>query len=176
VTAGEALPAIGSEEAKGGVFKTTVEVSPHDLLRFLAFIGIDADAHKITGRFDDVFLAELTVLRRSVTGSKDARDAAALRGNRHEKDGLVGAPGLGETVFKNGIPGNAGGAEIGFGFAKVFWSGTSSSSGATIGTLTAGRTFSSRGWPDPARFIARRRSGREFLLLSEQRTAQCKEG
>ena len=64
--------AIGPDEAKGGVFKSTVEESPHDLLSFFAFVGIDADAYKITGGFDNVFLAELTVLRGGVAGSKDA--------------------------------------------------------------------------------------------------------
>ena len=103
---------------------------------FFAFVGIDADTDVVAGGFDDFFVAELTVLRCGVAGSKDARDAAALRGDGHKEDGLVGAFCFGKTVFKNGIPGDAGGAELGIGFAEVFgaWS-----TAATLGAFTAWR-------------------------------------
>ena len=166
MAAGETLLAIGPDEAKGSVFKSTVEESPDDLLSFFAFVGVDADAHKITGGFDDVFLAELTVLRCGVAGSKDARDAAALGGDGHEEDGLVGTLGFSKAVFENGIPGDAGGAEVGIGFSEVFGarsaatrafatallvisagtSGTATGALATRGSLTAGWTFSTRWW------------------------------
>ena len=70
--AGEALLAIGGEDAECGVFKATAKMTAHDLLGFFAFVGIDADADKVAGGFDDVFLAELTVRRFGVTGSEDA--------------------------------------------------------------------------------------------------------
>ena len=62
---------IGREEAKGGVFETTIEVAANDLLSFFAFIGVDADAYEISGCFDDFWIAELTVLRVGVARSEN---------------------------------------------------------------------------------------------------------
>lgn len=111
--AGEFRFAIGCEKAEGGVFKASVEVVADDFLGFFALVGVDADGDEIAAGFDDFFVAELTVLRGGVTGSKDARDAAALGGHRHKEDGLVGAFGFGEAVFQNGIPGDAGCSQFG---------------------------------------------------------------
>lgn len=72
MASGEFCFAVGSKKAEGGVFKSTVEEPANDFLSCFTFVGVDADAHKIPGGFDDVFIAELTVLRGGVTGSKDA--------------------------------------------------------------------------------------------------------
>lgn len=77
-TPGQAFLSVGRENAEGGVFKSPVEMAPHDLLSFFAFVGIDADTDKAAGGIDDVLLAELTVRRLGVTRSENARDAAAL--------------------------------------------------------------------------------------------------
>lgn len=109
----ELLVPVRRKEAKGGVFKATVEVTANDFLSLFALIGVDADADKIAGGFNDFWIAELTVLRGGVAGSKDTRDAAALGSDGHEEDGLVGAPGFGQSIFQNRIPGDAGGSEFG---------------------------------------------------------------
>jgi hypothetical protein len=130
---------IGCQKAKSGIGKSTIQVTADDLLGFLAFEGIDANAHIIPGGFDDLFLAELTVLRRGVTWSKDARDAAAARGNRHEQDGLTGSFRFGKAVLKNGIPDDSRRTEIGFAFAQLF--GTGSPAGrSTFRAAGAGST------------------------------------
>jgi len=70
--AGEFCFSVGSEEAEGGVFEPSVQEVAHDLLGLLTLVGIDADADKITAGFNHFFVAELTVLRCGVAGSKDA--------------------------------------------------------------------------------------------------------
>ena len=72
VTSRQSLLAIGSKQTKGGVGKAAIEVTPNDFLGFFAFEGINPNTHIIAGGFDDLFLAELTVLRRGVARSKDA--------------------------------------------------------------------------------------------------------
>ena len=67
----EPLFTIWREEAKGGVFEATAEVAANDLLGFFTLIGVDADADKIPGCFDDFWIAELTVLRVGVARSED---------------------------------------------------------------------------------------------------------
>jgi hypothetical protein len=74
----EPIFTIGREDAKCGVFEATVEVAANDFLSFFAFIGVDADAHEIPSCFDDLWIAELTVLRVGVARSEDTRNTAAL--------------------------------------------------------------------------------------------------
>ncbi|HAE19973.1 MAG TPA: hypothetical protein DCG41_12215 [Verrucomicrobiales bacterium] len=62
---------IGREKAKGGVFEATIEVAANNFLSFFTLIRVDSDADKITGGFDDFWIAELTVLRVGVARSEN---------------------------------------------------------------------------------------------------------
>lgn len=139
VAARKAGFAIGCEEAEGGVGKASVQVAADELLRFLAFVGINANANKAARGFNDVFLAELTVLRRGVAGSEDAGNSTALGRDGHEENGLVASFGFGESIGKNGIPDNTGGAGVGLAFAQLFRPGAAF--GRRTGAALGGRVI-----------------------------------
>lgn len=75
---GQAFFAVGGEDAEGGVFKSSVEVAADNFLGLFAFVGIDADADKVSAGLDDVFLGVLTVRRLGVAGSEDTGNTSAL--------------------------------------------------------------------------------------------------
>lgn len=72
------------------------------------FVRFDSDTDKFTGRFNETFLREQTVLRFCVARSEHARDTAARRRSGHEKNGTVRAFCFGQCGVDRGIPSNAG--------------------------------------------------------------------
>ena len=100
----QAFFAIGGEDTKGGVLESSAEMTADNFLSFFAFVGVDANADKVTAGFNYIFLGVLTVRRLGVAGSEDSGDAATLRSGSHEENWALGALGFSKTVFEDGIP------------------------------------------------------------------------
>jgi len=117
---GEALDAVGGEDAEGAVFEATAEEVADEALGFFTFVGIDADADELAGGFDELVVAEQTVLRCCVARSEDAGDAVTLGGCGDKHDRAVAPLGFVPSGIPCGIPsdsgltdGEVGGTEVG---------------------------------------------------------------
>ena len=120
---GKPVLSVGRQDGEDAVFKSTVKKTPHPFLMRFAFVGVNPDAYKATGQFDEIFLREQTVLRSGVTRSKDARDAVALRRRRHEHDRAIAAGRFRLRRLPGREPGDARLSEIQFGRAKIVGTG-----------------------------------------------------
>ena len=69
---------IGGKHAESCVLEASPQMTTHDLLVLLTFIGINPDTYKFASCFDDCWIAEQTVPRCRVTGSENAGHSTAL--------------------------------------------------------------------------------------------------
>jgi len=86
ITLSQTLLPIGRENTKGCVLKSTIQKTANDLLSLFTLIRINTDTNKITGRDNDLFFTELTVLRPCVARSKDSGYTTTLGSSCHKEN------------------------------------------------------------------------------------------